>query len=731
MPQDSFDYVIVGAGSAGAVLAARLTRGPGTTRAAPRGRRRGRCRRGQHPGGVPDAVQDPVGLELHHHRAEAAARPPGLLAADEGARRVLVDERDDLHPRATAPTTTPGATSTAPPAGATTTSCRTSRRRRATPAWAARSTARTGPLHVEDRSYTHELSHAFVDSAVAAGLKPHRRLQRRRAGGGRALPGDLQGRPSLVDQRGLPAPARGRPNLTVTTGALATRVELDGDRATGVTFRQGGRRAHRPGATRGAALRRRDQQPAAADALGHRAGQPPRRGRDHLRVDLSGVGANLQDHPVVPMLWHTRGTTDLAQLNSVRNFARWKARGTGPLVLERRRGRRVLRQPRRSGRPRHPDPRRAVRLLRQRHPRADQPDVHRRPDPGVGAEPRLDPAALGRPAWHPAIEAAYLEDQTDLDALLAGARRTWEICTQGALAAVPRPAVEPADAPVRRRPARAHPDLGADALPPGLDLRDGLRRGRRGRRRSLGSAGSRACASSTPRSCPPYPRGNTNAPTIMVAEKAADEIRKSTMTQHRDRTRAPATTFDVAEPRHRRRRRHPPDPHRRRRSARRSSGPASEAAWWSALSFDERETHLTAWKGVMTRRLAQLADMMHLETGKPHGDAMLEASLADRPPGLGGRQRRQGARAAQGAGGPADGQPGRDRGVRPARRRRRDRPVELPGLHPDGLDRLRAGRGQRRRLQAQRVHPRRRRVAGPDLPRGRRAPGAPGRHRPR
>ena len=29
-----------------------------------------------------------------------------------------------------------------------------------------------GPLHVEDRRYTHELSHAFVDSAVAAGLKP-------------------------------------------------------------------------------------------------------------------------------------------------------------------------------------------------------------------------------------------------------------------------------------------------------------------------------------------------------------------------------------------------------------------------------------------------------------------------------------------------------------------------------------------------------------------------------
>ncbi|MBB6626990.1 aldehyde dehydrogenase family protein [Nocardioides sp. KIGAM211] len=50
--------------------------------------------------------------------------------------------------------------------------------------------------------------------------------------------------------------------------------------------------------------------------------------------------------------------------------------------------------------------------------------------------------------------------------------------------------------------------------------------------------------------------------------------------------------------------------------------------WWSALSYDERDTHLSAWKGVITRRLAQLADLMHRETGKPHGDATLEASLA-------------------------------------------------------------------------------------------------------
>ncbi len=52
------------------------------------------------------------------------------------------------------------------------------------------------------------------------------------------------------------------------------------------------------------------------------------------------------------------------------------------------------------------------------------------------------------------------------------------------------------------------------------------------------------------------------------------------------------------------------------------------AAWWAGLSFDERGERLSAWKGVITRRIAQLADVVHRETGKPHSDATLEAGLA-------------------------------------------------------------------------------------------------------
>ena len=52
------------------------------------------------------------------------------------------------------------------------------------------------------------------------------------------------------------------------------------------------------------------------------------------------------------------------------------------------------------------------------------------------------------------------------------------------------------------------------------------------------------------------------------------------------------------------------------------------AAWWSSLSYAERGELLTKWKGVMTRRIAQLAHVVHEETGKPHGDAQLEIALA-------------------------------------------------------------------------------------------------------
>ncbi len=54
----------------------------------------------------------------------------------------------------------------------------------------------------------------------------------------------------------------------------------------------------------------------------------------------------------------------------------------------------------------------------------------------------------------------------------------------------------------------------------------------------------------------------------------------------------------------------------------------NSAGWWSGLGFDGRREVLDQWRGVVTRRMQQLADVVHQETGKPHGDALLEVGLA-------------------------------------------------------------------------------------------------------
>jgi aldehyde dehydrogenase (NAD+) len=52
------------------------------------------------------------------------------------------------------------------------------------------------------------------------------------------------------------------------------------------------------------------------------------------------------------------------------------------------------------------------------------------------------------------------------------------------------------------------------------------------------------------------------------------------------------------------------------------------AQWWARGTFADRREVLDQWKGVLTRRMAQLVDVVHQETGKPHADAQLEIGLA-------------------------------------------------------------------------------------------------------
>lgn len=386
--------------------------------------------------------------------------------------------------------------------------------------------AQGGPLRVEDRVYTHPLSEAWVDSAVSAGLKRTDDFNgAEQEGAGQYQVTCRNGRRWSTEKAFL-APARARRNLTVETGALASRLEIEGDRVTGVTFRRSGAehtvRATREVLLSGGAIN--SPQLLLLSGIGPRA---------HLaevgidaRVDLPGVGANLQDHPVVPLIWHTRGATDLAELNNLANFARWKARGTGPLASNIGEAGGFFHS--REGLP------------------APDIQVHVAPsafyDNGMH-EPSLRSVTVAPtlvsvrsrgsirlrsadPTWHPAIDAAYLEDQSDLDALLAGARRVVEISTRGALAGfIDRPWQLPEDPSdddllehIRSYAQTLYHPTSTCAMGTGEDavVDPELR--------VYGVSGLRVVDASV---LPDVPRGNTNAPTIMVAEKAADLIRSS------------------------------------------------------------------------------------------------------------------------------------------------------------------------------------------------------------
>jgi acyl-CoA reductase-like NAD-dependent aldehyde dehydrogenase len=52
------------------------------------------------------------------------------------------------------------------------------------------------------------------------------------------------------------------------------------------------------------------------------------------------------------------------------------------------------------------------------------------------------------------------------------------------------------------------------------------------------------------------------------------------------------------------------------------------ASWWAELGFDGRKRLLKQWKHLLARRIGELAEVVHQETGKPLADAQLEVGLA-------------------------------------------------------------------------------------------------------
>jgi succinate-semialdehyde dehydrogenase/glutarate-semialdehyde dehydrogenase len=52
------------------------------------------------------------------------------------------------------------------------------------------------------------------------------------------------------------------------------------------------------------------------------------------------------------------------------------------------------------------------------------------------------------------------------------------------------------------------------------------------------------------------------------------------------------------------------------------------AAWWHGLGFSGRKERLLGWRTLLSRRIEELAQVAHRETGKPDADAIVEAVAA-------------------------------------------------------------------------------------------------------
>jgi choline dehydrogenase-like flavoprotein len=389
-----------------------------------------------------------------------------------------------------------------------------------------------GPLMVEDYRTILPLTHAFVEAAQQAGFPLTADYNGKTQDGVGYSQMTRKGRVRGPTARTFLTAARGRANLKVETdGAIATRLMFDGKRCIGVAFRQNGAerevRAAREVILSGGAVN--------SPHLLQISGIGP---ADHLQSigvpvlhDLPGVGANLSDHYVVRIAHRVTGAVTINQLSRgvrvAREAVRWATLGDGALTfgvtaaMVFARSREGLSSP-------------DLQLLFTPASYAQNRFRELEHEPGMTvAVCPVRPESRGTimaqspdPLKYPAIRPNYLSAPNDLRVLIAGIGHTRRIFTQPALArhsveeTVPGPAVDSDEAflELARRTGTTifHPvgtcKMGTDAMAvvdPRLKVR--------------GIEGLRVIDASV---MPTVTTGNTNAPTIMIGEKGAAMIRE-------------------------------------------------------------------------------------------------------------------------------------------------------------------------------------------------------------
>ncbi|WP_226480695.1 GMC family oxidoreductase [Natrinema amylolyticum] len=192
-----------------------------------------------------------------------------------------------------------------------------------------------GPRNVADLRSPNDLSEAFVAAGRAVGL-PHNEDFNAgdQAGVGFYQVTQEDGRRHSAADAYL-KPVLDRPNLTAVTGARVTRVRFDGERAVGVEY------ARDDGDGSPATVDAAEEVLLSAGAINSPqllmlSGVGP---ADYLAdhdievvADLPGVGRNLQDHLQVGVNYECEKPISLADADSIRNLLTFFALKRGPLT---------------------------------------------------------------------------------------------------------------------------------------------------------------------------------------------------------------------------------------------------------------------------------------------------------------------------------------------------------------------------------------------------------------